>query len=490
VSDPSQRFADLLVELNLVTEGQVREAQAKPGASGSQLGEVLMALGYLTRSQIQRAVSLAIARGGTVVLDRPPLGEVLVGLQVISEPQLNEALERQRQDPRRLGEILVSQGVATDQHVLEALGVQARMAQPTPTPVALPDGAITARRVMVVDDSELACSLVREGLAEHGFEVITFTDPLLALEQVDALGPDLVLTDLDMPGIDGTELCQRLKATASKQVPVIILSANDGASKRVGLLQAGADDYVHKGASMAELAARIGSVLRRSHQTERMRRLFARYTSDAVVDEVLRTGDVVLTGERRVVSVLFADLRNFTALAETQPPEEVMRLLNSVLGGLADVVLEWGGTLDKFLGDGLMAVWGAPGRRDDDGEAAVSAALQMQVFIATRNQTHPDGLQLELGIGLNSGPVIAGSIGSARRTEYTCVGDTVNVASRLCALAAAGEILLGETTARALSEHAPLELLPPVRVKGRAQPVPLARVTPQLIDALSSRRRF
>ena len=494
--DRPDPFGALLVELNLVTAPQVRQALALSFKTAQPLGEVLVSLGSLTPSQLQRALSVAISRGGTVVLQRPPIGEILIGLQCISEQQLAHALEKQRQDPRRLGEILVAEGLATAQQVAEALGVQARMAQDAkPARARTVSGeslVVGRRRLMVVDDSPLACNLVREGLAEHGFEVLTFTDPNEALAQLMTLQPDLVLTDLDMPGLDGAELCARLKAVASREVPVIILTADDGDSNRVGLLRAGADDYVHKGASMAELAARIDSVLRRSTQTERMRRLFARYTSDAVVDEVLRAGDVTLSGERRDVTVLFADLRNFTALAEGLQPEEVMRLLNEVLGGLADVVLEWGGTLDKFLGDGLMAVWGAPGRHENAGEAAVSAALQMQAFIEARNraQVAAGTGTLELGIGLNSGPVIAGSIGSARRTEYTCVGDTVNVASRLCALAAAGEILIGEQTAKKLSALASLEMLAPVRVKGKTQPVPLARVTPQLIEALGRRRRF
>ncbi len=495
VTDPSRRFGDLLIELNLVTPSQVEEALKLQPLTGHRIGEALLSLGYLTRSQIQRSLAVAIARGENVLLDRPPLGEILVGLQFISEEQLKAGLERQRRDPRKLGEILVHEGFATDQQIFEALGVQSRMAQQPELPRArrptceIP--AVSGRRFVVVDDSDLACNLVREGLSEHGFDVATFTDPFLALEQVATLRPDLVLTDLDMPGLDGTELCRKLKTPGTHQTPVIILTANDADTQRVGLLRAGADDYVHKGASMGELAARVDLVLRRASETERMRRLFARYTSDAVVDEVLRSGDVVLSGEKRDVTVLFADLRNFTGLAEALPPEQVMRLLNEVLGGLADIVLEWGGTLDKFLGDGLMAVWGAPGRHENEEEAAVSAALHMQAHIAQRNAAcGQDTPVMELGIGLNSGPVIAGSIGSRRRTEYTCIGDTVNVASRLCALAAPGEILVGEQTAQGLRHLAALETLPPVRVKGKAQPVALAKVSPQLIEALERRRRF
>lgn len=491
MTDPTRRFGDLLVELGLVTEGQVAEALALQPLTGTRVGEALLSLGYLTRAQLQRALSVAVTRGESIVLDRPPLGEILVGLKAVSAEQLEQGLAAQRENGRRLGEVLVDQGSVDHQQLYEALGLQRRMAtSDTPVPTRDPSAPAAGRRVMVVDDSELACNLVQEGLAAQGIEVATFTDPYLALEQVDLVQPDLVLTDLDMPGLDGAELCRRLKDGPRGGLPVIILTANDADPQRVAGLRAGADDYVSKGASMDELAARVHSVLRRTQETERVRRLFARYTSDSVVEEILRTGDVVLSGERREVTVLFADLRNFTSLAEAQAPEDVMRLLNELLGRLADAVLEWGGTLDKFLGDGLMAIWGAPVRRDDDAEAAVSAALRMQQLVKERNAAYPADQAVELGIGINGGVVIAGSLGNARRTEYTVIGDPVNVASRLCALAAGGEILVGESTAGHLSHRGALEPLPPARVKGKARPVPLFRVTPALGEALAAQRRF
>ncbi|MEW5742535.1 MAG: adenylate/guanylate cyclase domain-containing protein [Myxococcota bacterium] len=490
MSEHTRRFGDLLVELGLVTEGQVAEALALQPLTGTRVGEALLSLGYLTRAQLQRALSIAVTRGEHVVLDRPPLGEILIGLRAATPEQVQEGLETQRTNGRRLGEVLVDKGVVDHRQLYEALGLQQRMANVTEAKSKSAATSPSARRLVVVDDSELACNLVQEGLSTQGFEVVAFTDPYLALEQIDLLEPDLVLTDLDMPGIDGAELCQRLKNGPRGEVPVIMLTAQDEDGQRVAGLRAGADDYISKGASMDELAARVHSVLRRTSETKRVRRLFARYTSDAVVDEILRTGDVVLTGERREVTVLFADLRNFTALAEDRPPEDVMRVLNELLGRLADAVLEWGGTLDKFLGDGLMAIWGAPVRRDDDAESAVSAALQMQQVVRERNASYPAEQALELGIGINSGVVIAGSVGNARRTEYTCIGDTVNVASRLCALAAGGEILVGEATAGHLVHLSPLEPLPPARVKGKARPVPLFRVTPTLEAALNGQRRF
>ena len=477
LSDSPRRFGDFLISLGLVTKGQVDQALALQPLTGSRVGEALMSLGFLTRAQLQRALSEAVRDGGAGMLDRPPLGEILLGLKAITREQLDAALAEQQKSGKRLGEVLVEQGVLQHKQLYEALSLQQRMTLGDESARRSPTPAPTSRGVtlMVIDDSDLSLALVQEGLAAQGYKVLCFSDPFLALEQFDVHKPSLVLTDLTMPGMDGTELCRTLKAGPRGDVPVIILTANDEESTRLKGLRDGADDCVSKGASMEELAVRVETVLRRTRETDRVRRMFAQYTSDAVVEEILRTGAVVLTGEKREVTVLFADLRNFTSFAETHAAEEVMRQLNQVLGRLADVVLEYGGTLDKFLGDGLMAVWGAPVRHEDDALQAVLAALKMVNEVAEVNAMRPGEAPFELGVGLNTGVVLAGSIGSARRTEYTCIGDAVNVASRLCALAAPGWVLLGETTARAVSDDIAIETLEPVRVKGKAQPVPLFR---------------
>ncbi len=479
MSDVSQRFGDVLVSMGFVTRSQVDEAIALQELTGQRVGEALLSLGYITRSQLQRALSQALAAGNRVTHDRPPLGEILLGLKYVEEPALNEALETHRKDGRRLGDVLVEQGIVTQQQIHEALGLQQRMAtQPDADDAQqLKQDGSNGVKVMVVDDSMLACNLVEQGLTMLGYEVQSWQDPFLALEEVGSFNPSLVLTDLEMPGIDGVELCRRLKQGPSHSVPVMILTANDADIKRVAGLRAGADDYVHKGISMEELAARMENILRRTNETDRIRRLFARYTSDSVVEEILKSGEVVLSGEKRDVTVLFADIRNFTSIAETYPPDQVMGLLNGVLGRLTDAVFEHGGTLDKFLGDGVMAVFGAPVAHDDDAARAVRAALQMMESVRQQNESGEHMTPLELGIGINTGLVVAGSVGSSRRTEYTCIGDAVNIAARLCSVAGGGEILVGASTAeRAAKAGWASELLPPVRLKGKAQPVPLYRV--------------
>jgi adenylate cyclase len=469
-------FGDMLVKLGLVTPGQVQEALALQSLTGQRVGEALISLGYVTREQLQTALSEALGLSGVKPLHRPPLGELLVGLKHLTPAQLDAALERQKRDGRKLGEILVEQGMCSYRQVYEGLALQQRMverkaAEPTPAQHDNP-------RVLVVDDSALAVDVVRQGLASLGYEVNGFTDPFEALEQVYRLKPDIVLSDLEMPGITGAELCRRLKSGPSRALPVIILTANDADAQRVDGLRSGADDYVSKSASIEELAARIDSIVRRTGETERVRKLFARYTSDAVVEEILKNGDLVLTGEKREVTVVFADIRNFTALAESLAPERVVEALNAVLGRLSEAVLLCGGTLDKFLGDGLMAVFGAPVRRDDDALRALQAAKMMMVSMdeLNRESARRGQPEMHLGIGINSGLVVAGNLGSAQRTEYTCIGDAVNVAARLCAAAGPGEILVGGRTSELVGGTTKFETLPPMRLKGKAQLVPLFRV--------------
>ncbi|QRK13638.1 response regulator [Archangium violaceum] len=485
----SPLFGELLLKLGIVTPNQIEEALALQALNGQRLGEALISLGYVTREQIQDALGEALGlhnpppQGLTPI--QPPLGELLVGLKYLTVAQLDEALALQRRTGRKLGEILVENGYCTYKQLYEGLGLQGRVGRQEP-PARLEPHEGGHHRVMVVDDSPLACAFVQDGLVSLGYEVVCFQDPYEALEQVNKVQPAIVLSDLDMPGIDGMELCHRIKDGPSRALPVIILTANDNDTERVRGLRAGADDYVNKSASMDELAARIESVMRRTGETERMRKLFARYTSDAVVEEILKNPDsVVLTGENREVTILFADIRNFTGLADSLPPEQTVGVLNQVLGGLSDAVLTCGGTLDKFLGDGLMAVYGAPVSRADDPLRALQSAKMMMAFMvelreraeaewATTRQGRP--LTLELGIGINSGVVVAGNIGGAMRAEYTCIGDAVNVAARLCALAGPGEILVGERTVALLAgQDSGFEELPPVRLKGKPHPVPLFR---------------
>ncbi|HVZ78497.1 MAG TPA: adenylate/guanylate cyclase domain-containing protein, partial [Gemmatimonadaceae bacterium] len=207
---------------------------------------------------------------------------------------------------------------------------------------------------------------------------------------------------------------------------------------------------------------------------------FERYFTPQLAQRIATSaGATRLGGEKRPVAVLFSDIRGFTALSETMNPDDMARLLSEYFTEMVDCVFRNDGTLDKFIGDAVMAQWGAPIGSSDDPDKAMNAALQMMQELRTLNaRWRSEGRpELEIGIGLNYGEAFAGNIGSERRLEFTVIGDTINTASRLCAVAGPGEILLSDEMRRALQHPPPLEACPPMELKGKSQPVPVFRVT-------------
>jgi len=204
------------------------------------------------------------------------------------------------------------------------------------------------------------------------------------------------------------------------------------------------------------------------------RQALERFLSSSIVERILANPDQVhLGGENQTATILFADIRGFTRMSEKMEPQEVVELLNEYFTEMTDLVFENGGTLDKYLGDGLMAVFGAPLTKEDDSLRAVKTAIEMQQALVKLNRDWEATGQhsLKMGLGINTGPVTAGNIGSSRRMDYTVIGDAVNVASRLCANAAGGQILISESTHRVLGGSLPAKRLDPILVKGKETPV-------------------
>ncbi|MGB8507610.1 MAG: adenylate/guanylate cyclase domain-containing protein, partial [Pyrinomonadaceae bacterium] len=199
-----------------------------------------------------------------------------------------------------------------------------------------------------------------------------------------------------------------------------------------------------------------------------------------VVQQILESPDSFkLGGVNQTVTVLFADIRGFTRISEHAPPEQVVRLLNRHFSAMSEIIFARGGTLDKYLGDGLMALFGAPQASPDDACNAVSAAVEMQREMEIINEgLSAENLgEIHIGVGLHTGVATVGYIGSERRSEYTAIGDTVNLASRLEANALPGQILLSEATASAAaSTGCRFSPRPPITVKNRVQPVPIFEV--------------
>ena len=212
-----------------------------------------------------------------------------------------------------------------------------------------------------------------------------------------------------------------------------------------------------------------------------------------VVQQILENPDSFkLGGVNQTLTVLFADIRGFTRLSEHAPPERVVQLLNNYFTAMSDIIFAHGGTLDKYIGDGLMALFGAPTATPDDACNAVAAAVAMQREMGVINeQLSKDGLaEIAIGIGLHTGVATVGYIGSERRSEYTAIGDTVNLAARLEQNSLAGQILLSDAAAQAAEKaNCKFSPRPPITVKNRVQPVPIFEVdwhqTPADADAAS-----
>ena len=219
---------------------------------------------------------------------------------------------------------------------------------------------------------------------------------------------------------------------------------------------------------------------------------FERYFAPNVAADIAQQdGAIRQGGERRPTTVLFSDIRGFTAIAEAMGPDAIARFLSEYFTEMVEVIFEHGGTLDKFIGDAIMALWGAPIAHADDADRALRAAVAMQRAITRLNQRwlSQGRPEIGVGIGINHGEVFAGNIGSHRRLEYTVIGDAVNVAARLCAEAAPGEILVTESVLRMARDQVASEYLPEMTLRGKAQMVQVYRVAgvqPQLTSVTAA----
>ncbi|HEU5357634.1 MAG TPA: adenylate/guanylate cyclase domain-containing protein [Gemmatimonadales bacterium] len=231
--------------------------------------------------------------------------------------------------------------------------------------------------------------------------------------------------------------------------------------------------------NLASIAVRNVRFAEQIQREAMVRSNFERYFAPNVAAEIAMQADAVkLGGEKRPVTVMFTDIRGFTSMSEAMNPDAIAQLLSDYFTEMVDIIFEFGGTLDKFIGDAIMALWGAPIAHPDDPDRAVQAAIAMQHAMAELNERlKKEGRpRIGVGIGINHGEVFAGNIGSHRRLEYTVIGDAVNTASRLCSKAAGGEILISQPFFDALSDKPPVDQLEPLALKGKTQAVPVLRV--------------
>lgn len=361
-------------------------------------------------------------------------------------------------------------------------------------------------RLLIVDDNPANLEIMEVRLARQGYEILTATDGDQALIMARAQTPDLILLDVMMPGLDGLQVCRALKGDPSLPfMPIILVTAKADPNDIITGLDAGGDEYITKPVDHAALVARVRSILRVkalhdvvqeqaakledwnrtleqrvADQVAQLERLgdLKRFLPPQVAELILSAGDErLLESHRREVTVVFCDLRGFTAFAETAEPEEVMAVLKEYHEALGALIFRYEGTLERFVGDGLVVLFNDPLPCPDPTARAVRMALDMRRRVAELSQTwRRHGHQLGFGVGVAQGYATLGRIGFEGRFDYAAIGPVSNLASRLCDEAADGEILISQRALAALDDLVETEPVGDLALKGFVRPVMTHRV--------------
>jgi class 3 adenylate cyclase len=361
-------------------------------------------------------------------------------------------------------------------------------------------------KILVVDDVAMNVKLLADLLAVKGYATCTAMSGPEALAAIAREQPDLVLLDVMMPGMTGYEVCKRLRENrATAMLPVVMVTALDPAQERVKGIEAGADDFLSKPVSQAELLARVRSLLRIKslydevlrqkgeltelnrtleqrvedgvRQLEKVGRL-KRFFSPQLAELIVGGGaDDPLKSHRREITVVFLDLRGFTAFTETADPEEVMGVLGEYHAAMGRLILEHGGTLERFTGAGIMVFFNAPVQIPDPAPRAARMVLAMQREVAHLSGAWKKrGYGLQMGVGIAQGFATIGGIGFSGRIDYGAIGTVTNLAARLCGEARGGETLLSQRVTALLEEGFATEPAGELALKGFHKPVPAYRL--------------
>jgi class 3 adenylate cyclase len=346
----------------------------------------------------------------------------------------------------------------------------------------MPDLRSGAARLLVVDDNKVNRLLLARSLELQGHSVASAENGRVALEMLRREPFDLLLLDMEMPEMDGFQVLERLVGDLQlRDVPVIVTSSLEGISNVVRCIELGAEDYLGKPVNPVLLKARIGACLEKKRLRDQQKQLMRRFATPEVAQDLQKSG-FALGGKRVRASVMFSDIRGFTSIAESQPPEETIELLNTYYALMFDAIGGHGGVVTLMMGDGLMSVFGAPVPLADHCESAVGAALEMVELIELFNRERlADGKpSIRIGIGIASGEMVAGYAGTNERATYTCIGDTVNLAARLEAhtKVAHRDILIDQATRSAVGDRITVEALGLVPFKGKAAVVDVFSVDP------------
>jgi adenylate cyclase len=360
-------------------------------------------------------------------------------------------------------------------------------------------------RILIVDDMPANVRLLEAILEPAGFAVLSASSGPEALELVVAELPDLVLLDVQMAGMNGYEVCRRIRENeATALLPVVMVTSHD-TEARIDGIRAGADDFVTKPLDQQELLLRVRSLVRIKHyhdtiraqagelaelnqtlearvavqvkELTRMARL-RRFLSPTLAEVVMERGDSVLESHRRELAVLFADLRGWTDFSSGTEPEEVMTVVGSYHAAMGELILKYEATVGWFAGDGLMVWFNDPIACDDPAARAVRMAVEMRdAMSALTAAWHKRGHELDFSIGVALGYATIGRIGFEGRYDYGAVGSVLNLASRLCDAAEPGQILIGPRVLAEVEEIVEATPLGALELKGFGKPVEAFAVT-------------
>ena len=359
----------------------------------------------------------------------------------------------------------------------------------------------TPPRILIVDDTPANVHILQARLGANGYDIVTATDGEEALAAVRETQPDLILLDVMMPKMDGFEVCRRLRADPSVPfIPIIMVTAKADPKDVIAGLEAGGDEYLTKPVDQPALVARVKSMLRikalhdtvealaaeraewnktlerrveeqvgQLEQLGRLKRFFSPQLAELIVaggtDDPLKT-------HRREVTVVFLDLRGFTAFAETAEPEEVMGVLREYHAEMGKLILDHEGTLERFTGDGMMIFFNDPVPVPDPAERAIRMALAMRESVHDLVMAwQKRGYDLALGVGIAQGYATIGAIGFEGRWDYGAIGTVTNLAARLCGEAKGGQILVHQRVATTIEDLVDLEEIGPLTLKGLLRPV-------------------
>jgi class 3 adenylate cyclase len=336
----------------------------------------------------------------------------------------------------------------------------------------VPDALRGSARLLVADDNKVNRLLLQRSLELQGHAVECAANGRVALEMLRQGSYDLMLLDMEMPEMDGFQVLEQLtNDKALRDLPVIVTSSLEGIAHVVRCIELGAEDYLTKPVNAVLLKARIGASLEKKRLRDQQKELVRRFATSEVAQDLQQSG-FALQGRHVDATVMFCDIRGFTSLVESQPPEETIELLNTYYTLMFDAINGRGGVVNQMIGDGLMAIFGAPLPLDRHAEAAALAALDMieMIDLLAVERKSAGRAPIRIGIGIGTGNLVAGYTGTQQRATYTCVGDTVNVAARLeqHTKEVARAILVDATTRAELGDEFAIEPLGAVELRGKS----------------------